>query len=648
MGKLTRAFDWASTPLGAPETWQQSLRSAVSIVLNSRFPMFIWWGPDHIQFYNDAYRPSLANDGKHPLALGQRGEDCWPEIWPVIFPLISQVLDGGDATWSEDQLIPIYRNGRMEDVYWTFSYSPLLDDNGRVAGVLVVCNENTEKMLHLRQLEESEDQLRFAIEAAELATFDYNPLTDKFVANSRLREWFGLPFGEEIELPVAIGSIVPGDRERVSNAIRRVLEYESGGYYDIKYTVVSGDTGQERIVRAKGRAYFNEEKIAYRFNGTLQDITEQEIASIKLAQAEQTARLAIESAALGTYSLNLQTGELITSPRYNAIFASSMAVERQAVLAMVHPDDMPIRDKANEESLKTGVVDYSIRFYWPDGSLHWMKVNGRVLFDEQGKPYKRVGVVQDITEQKEFAELLTQQVYERTLELQRSNEDLMQFAHVITHDLKEPVRKVRVYSSRMQEELDEVFSAKGRLFLDKIRHATDRMVAMIEGVLHYSKVNVLDDAIEPVNLGEVVYSIRADLEIPIQQRNARIELSGAPVIHGIPILLYQLFYNLINNSLKFSRKEAAPVIAISGDIIAERGRSFVRIVLSDNGIGFDQQFAAAIFHPFTRLNRKDEYEGTGLGLALCKKIVERHRGSISVMGTPGEGASFTILLPQPK
>jgi len=286
MGKLTREFDWAATPLGAPETWQQSLRSAVSIVLNSRFPMFIWWGPDLIQFYNDAYRPSLANDGKHPLALGQRGEDCWPEIWPVIYPLIRQVLDGGDATWSEDQLIPIYRNGRMEDVYWTFSYSPLLDDGGSVAGVLVVCNENTEKMVHLRQLEESEDQLRFAIEAAELATFDYNPLTNRFAANSRLREWFGLPLGEDIELPLAIRAIIPGDRERVSNAIRRVLEYESGGFYDIKYTVMSYRTGHERMVRAKGRAYFNEEKIAYRFNGTLQDITEQEIASLKLVQAE--------------------------------------------------------------------------------------------------------------------------------------------------------------------------------------------------------------------------------------------------------------------------------------------------------------------------------------------------------------------------
>src|SRR6201999_1203036 len=125
-------------PLGLPSEWPVSLRNTINIILSSRFPMFIWWGADLIQFYNDAYRPSLGDTGKHPSALGQRGEECWPEIWPVIYPLIRQVLEGGESTWSEDQLIPIYRNGRLEDVYWTFGYSPIIDDNGRVGGVLVV------------------------------------------------------------------------------------------------------------------------------------------------------------------------------------------------------------------------------------------------------------------------------------------------------------------------------------------------------------------------------------------------------------------------------------------------------------------------------------------------------------------------------
>jgi two-component system sensor histidine kinase VicK len=162
MGQLTREFDWSKTVLGKPESWPQSLLTAVSIILNSKFPMFIWWGPELIQFYNDAYRPSLGNDGKHPTALGQRGEDCWQEIWPVIKPLIDQVLAGGEATWSEDQLIPIYRNNKLEDVYWTFSYSRINDESGQVGGVLVICNETTEKVLTYNALKESKKEVEQA------------------------------------------------------------------------------------------------------------------------------------------------------------------------------------------------------------------------------------------------------------------------------------------------------------------------------------------------------------------------------------------------------------------------------------------------------------------------------------------------------
>lgn len=162
MGKLTRSFNWAATVIGAPGTWPQSLLTTVSIILNSKFPMFLWWGADLVQFYNDAYRPSLGNEGKHPTALGQRGEDCWPEIWQVIKPLIDQVLLTGEATWSEDQLIPIYRNNRLEDVYWTFSYSRVIDEPGEHGGVLVICTETTEKLKVLNDINEAKQDLEVA------------------------------------------------------------------------------------------------------------------------------------------------------------------------------------------------------------------------------------------------------------------------------------------------------------------------------------------------------------------------------------------------------------------------------------------------------------------------------------------------------
>jgi PAS domain S-box-containing protein len=166
MGKLIRSKDWSGTLMGEPDEWPQSLRISLSILLNSKFPMFIFWGPELICFYNDAYRPSLGNDGKHPHILGMRGEEAWPEIWPIIKPLLDQVTSGGEAVWFENQLIPIYRNSKLEDVYWTFSYSPIKDEQGDIAGVLVTCTETTTQVINLKKLEESENNFRNLVDQA--------------------------------------------------------------------------------------------------------------------------------------------------------------------------------------------------------------------------------------------------------------------------------------------------------------------------------------------------------------------------------------------------------------------------------------------------------------------------------------------------
>ena len=141
MGRLVRAFDWAASPLGSAEMWPQSLRVAVRLMLTSSHPMFIWWGPDLIQFYNDAYRETMGPE-RHPSALGGRGRDCWAEIWDVIGPQIDFVMCGEGSTWNEDHLVPVTRHGLRQDVWWTYGYSPIdLDDE--VGGVLVVCNDVT-------------------------------------------------------------------------------------------------------------------------------------------------------------------------------------------------------------------------------------------------------------------------------------------------------------------------------------------------------------------------------------------------------------------------------------------------------------------------------------------------------------------------
>ncbi len=236
--------------------------------------MFLWWGSELVQFYNDAYRPSLGENGKHPNALGQRAIDCWAEIWPVIKPLIDNVLETGEPTWSENQLIPIYRNNKLEDVYWTFSYSKVVDETGNAGGVLVTCSETTEQVIAYNNIATAKNELEFAIEAADLGTWDLNPATNTFIGNHRLKSWFGLEEHEEVDLNNALAAIIPEDRDKVAKAIQEATAKGSDGHYNIIYTI-QDRAGMKRIVEATGRAKFDAEGSAYQFSGILQDVTEE-------------------------------------------------------------------------------------------------------------------------------------------------------------------------------------------------------------------------------------------------------------------------------------------------------------------------------------------------------------------------------------
>ncbi|MDQ6695654.1 MAG: PAS domain-containing protein, partial [Chloroflexota bacterium] len=153
MGKLMRSVDWSKTPVGPVGAWSQSLKTTIRMLLSAKFGMFLWWGPDLVQFYNDSYRPSFGTEGeKHPKAMGQAGKECWAEIWDIIYPQIEQVMTTGVATRNEDQLVPIYRNGILEEVYWTYTYGPIYEESGNVGGVLVVETETTKQVIDARRI----------------------------------------------------------------------------------------------------------------------------------------------------------------------------------------------------------------------------------------------------------------------------------------------------------------------------------------------------------------------------------------------------------------------------------------------------------------------------------------------------------------
>lgn len=403
MGKLTREKDWSATHVGEIGNWPQSLRTTLSILLNSKFPMFLFWGDALTCFYNDAYRPSLGNDGKHPGILGVPGAVAWPEIWHIIQPIIEAVLRGGDASWSEDQLIPIFRNGNIEDVYWTFSYSPVKDESGNTAGVFVTCTETTSKIHSLRKIEESERNFKALVNESPVATavFQGRDFIVTMANDASLILWGRDKsiFGKKVV------DVFPEllNQEYLS-VIRDV--YETGITHEgTESFVLLTKNGSPQAV------YVNFVYKAMRDqNGNIDsilsmgyDVTEQVVARNKIIELEERSRLAIDANDIGIYDKDLLTGHVIFSEKMHQIYGAAAPLPPDAYVSMVHPDDVDMRLQVHEKALQNGKLDYEYRIILPDGSIRWIDSRAKIYYNKEGVPVRRIGTVQDITAQKVLA-----------------------------------------------------------------------------------------------------------------------------------------------------------------------------------------------------------------------------------------------------
>ncbi len=230
--------------------------------------------------------------------------------------------------------------------------------------------------------------------------------------------------------------------------------------------------------------------------------------------------------------------------------------------------------------------------------------------------------------------------------LERSNRDLQDFVYITAHDLQEPLGLIQAFGERLHSRYGDTLSEHGRQYLQRIESTAARMQTLIQGLLLYSRVTTEAHSFVETDLGEIVREVLADLEVRIEESGARIEVGELPVIDADPLQMRQLFQNLVGNAMKFRRKGKVSVVRIASELLpAAAGRECCRITVRDNGIGFDTQYQHRIFSLFQRLHTRTEYEGTGIGLTICKMIVERHAGKIEARGETGAGATFIIKLP---
>ncbi|MBA4167065.1 MAG: PAS domain-containing protein, partial [Chitinophagaceae bacterium] len=408
------------------------------------------------------------------------------------------------------------------------------------------------------------------------------------------------------------------------------------------------------------------------------DVTQETKTRQHLEEAQKILEDALELANLATWSIDAGSGQIQYSDRLQSWLGISKSERpvKEGIAAMTDSERERVKAALewamNPESSGLFDMEYAIVNQLTDREVV-IHSQARTFFDAEGKPIKVVGTAQDVTSQRNARLLLENEVQQRTEELDtaveelratneelqtindelanlneklgQSNENLQQFAHVASHDLKEPVRKIQTFLSIIESDPETVLSSKSRSLLKRVFVAADRMFSMINGVLNYSTINATGHPTGNVNLQQTMDQIVQDLELLIEQKKAIIKYKDLPEINSAGILMHQLFLNLIINSLKFSKAEVPPVIILTASVGNQKDKRVVRITVADNGLGFRSNQSEEIFNMFTRLHSKDKYEGTGLGLSLCRKIVQRHGGTIEASGVPGEGAVFTVMLP---
>ncbi len=351
------------------------------------------------------------------------------------------------------------------------------------------------------------------------------------------------------------------------------------------------------------------------------------------------------------WKINMKTGKYFYSDNFYRIMGLQPGDFNDAASfqKFMHPDDAEEVIKAHEESLKNQTpTNFVYRIIRKDGEIRYLKSTGDFTRNAKGELVK-IGVTNDITNVYHYQN----QLEETNKTLTEANTELESFNQIVSHDLQEPLRKIQMFTSRIEDTESQNISEKGLEYFSKIKNSAKRMQTLMIDLVNYSRT--VKDAKTFVNtdINQVIEDVKQELALNIDETKAVISAEKLPEINAIPFQIHQLFVNLISNSLKYSKENVTPEIKIysekiqvnetvSGNVL--KSSDYIKIVVSDNGIGFQQEFSEKIFQLFKRLETELDYSGTGLGLSICRKIVENHKGYILAEGQPNVGAKFYIYL----
>ena len=612
--------------------------------------------------------------------LGIHHWDTFAEARPYYEGALTGVIESGEPYSEEEAQVRLIRSGKQETLYLSFVYSPLKDPSGVVTKVAIWVMDNTLQVIQRRKMEESQEFSRTVFYNSPVAKLVYmGPDMVLHQANEKMIEIFGkgnsiigkpimeaVPEMKQTNL-FGVYQHVLSTGEIHTETASPIMFIQNGspyhGYYDYTYKPL----------------YDSNCKI-YGVICTAIDVTQEVIARNKLEEAEQSMRGAVELAQLGTWSIDVATNGLTYSDRLIEWFGYDPAAQNyNEVMPIILEEDRERIANAVAWGLDPesgGVYNETYTVIHPTtGKKRILHAQGKTVFDPQGRPLRMNGTAQDITIQMELQMELENQVQQRTeeiaavieelratneelegtnIQLTHSNGELEQFAYIASHDLQEPLRKISTFVQLLEGRITAHLDEKSQGYVHKIKDATSRMGKLIRDVLAYSALPKNEENFVAVSLEDTARNALEDYDVVMERTGAKVTWNTLPVIKGITLQLSQLFFNLIGNSLKFTRPHVSPVIFIHCSIASteeiravhlKEGASYYKIQFTDNGIGMKPEDTQKIFSIFQRLHGKNEFAGTGIGLAMCKKIVQNHNGEIDASESNENGAIFNVYLP---
>lgn len=651
MGSRMRALDWSRTPLGDASHWPVPLQITLRTLLTTRHPMFLFWGPEHYCFYNDAYSESLGPE-KHPSILGSPGRESWAEIWPIIGPQMEQVMAGGESTWHENQLIPIFRHGQLEEVYWTYSYGPVYDPDApfKVGGVLVVCTETTQQMQAQQELRLADARWRNLFEQAPGFMCVLEGPEHRFTyANMRFRELVQ----RQIDVGDTVVDLFPDLRDQ---GFKELLDevYRHGKAYVAEAAPI------DLVINASGttvRRYLDFiyqpiRDAANKVTGIFvegADVTDRVNQERTIRISQERLNLAIEAAGLALIHVDLDKDKVIFSKEFRTLvdWGNDPEPDSNKLPDLFHEEDRErlrtLYQQAVQGSADTR-IDTTARLMRRGGECCWIRLQSRTIVTSNGEtrvPVEFIGTFTDITAERDVQEAL----HDARRQAEVANETKSAFLAHMSHEIRTPMSAVLGYADLLAMKIDDEEPAE---YLQIIKRNGQFLLDIINDILDISKIESGKLDIQQIEfpLKEVIEDVQSMMAVRASDKGIDFKVdfqSAIPrVIRSDPQRLKQILVNLIGNAVKFTEKGSVQLLVR----LVNDAKPQLHFSIVDTGTGMSREQLGRLFQPFSQgdesINR--QFGGTGLGLAISQRLAAYLGGRIIVESTLGKGSCFSFSI----